>query len=92
MTSQQIIQLKVDRFFGIIKKDIDSIKSQVMDEKVEKLRGHFRRSILETVFMLKDIGLKPDQINESKIFHHEPFSRGVTARKFFQAVKDGNYD
>ena len=63
-----------------------------MEVKVEKLRGQFRNALLGAIFMLKDMGLCPDDLVENNIFREEPFSRGNVAREFFRVAKEGKIE
>lgn len=51
-----------------------------------------RGRILSAIFLLKDMGLYPDEIAANNIFRDEPFSRGKVAIDFFKAVKDGDIE
>ena len=61
-----------------------------MEIKIEKLRGQLRGRVLSAIFLLKDMGIYPDEIVEHNIFRTEAFSRGKVAIDFFRAVKEGD--
>ena len=61
-----------------------------MEVKIEKLRGQLRGRVLGAIFLLKDMGIYPDEIVEHNIFRNEPFSRGKVAIDFFRAVKEND--
>jgi hypothetical protein len=83
-------QLKIHAFLTIARKRINDIQNEIMEVKIEKLRGQLRGRILSAIFLLKDMGIYPDEIVEHNIFRTEAFSRGKVAIDFFRAVKEGD--